>query len=238
MKKIYIDDNVKNGLKTQVVGSDFYKRNWETDIIEVVNRLRKNEHLFNLDVLALPKAYLYYKKDMYGVVLEYLEDYRTVFEYLNNLKKFDVYTVIDIVIDTILKMESIGILYYDLHFRNVMLRGTDEVKLVDLDDAIIKTEFDDYLISRKCMLEFIFGAYINIYTNQKEIEKYCDSSSILRLIPKKIFLTDYFSKEFVEYFYLIYYHDMEANDVDFRGVLKEVNDPEKMDNIRKKILAI
>lgn len=238
MEKRLLDEKIKNGAKHQIIGNEFYKLNCDPEAVSVIDRIIENKKLFSEKYLVIPNAYLYDQNGFNGVALDYLKDYLTVYDCISKSIDFDVYKIVNIVIDNILKLEDIDVLYYDLHLRNVMVKWNSEVKLIDLDGATIMTEYDDYLLSRNCMLEFVFQCYLKIIYDDAYYKKYSDDVRILKLLKKEIDLRAYFSKEFVEYFYWVTDNNMAANDIDFRGILREINDPEKMSSIRKRILSI
>lgn len=207
----------------------FYK--YSPKSLELLALIDNNRHLLTEELYNIPEALLYNRKGEYlGFAAPLLYGYYTLAQHLQVRYPLDKDKISASLIQVLEELESIGIIYFDIHDQNIMIGMEEEVKLVDLDGAKITGSFR----YKKHMLYNFWELMFEMYV----LPSYDEIPSIIKIIRETGIFKEYFSKEFLEYITEVIFVRQDIRDVPLGTYLGELKDQEKMLRLRNEIKDI
>lgn len=192
------------------------------ELLDIIYKSRKKLPYQNL---ALPVAYLYYLEKYVGYSMHNFKDFLTLNESLINHIIVDKTKIINKIISAVESLYQIGIIYYDLHHYNILIKD-DMIKLVDLDGAMFKDHTEYRIYALRNLLSLILE--INIGFNVA-------NQNYFKCLGEQIAFNDLYSPEVSEYLTAIFHYNNDVTSVPSEKYLHEFLEP---DRIKKALTLI
>lgn len=134
--------------------------------------------------------------------------------------------VIEKIVFILKELENIGIVYWDVHTKNFLIKD-NSFKIIDLDEAFVKIT-NRGLISRQYNL-------VNLILELYLYENIFYPTSRLTNLLKRIKIEDYFSKEVCEYLEAVHHKSKEIIGVEVVPLITDLEDLDRTKKILGKI---
>lgn len=204
-----------------VLKNKFLKKVQVGTSLETVYFLDKNKHKLTKQYYSfIEKIYMEYG---YSYILEsdYLKNYRTLQSVLENINLNKKKIVLSCQ-TAIYELRELGVDYWDLSPENIMINKKEDIKIVDLSDAILTNH---PLYCNYSLMELILKLYLfyGITTTNKCMNMLLNFEEV----------HDYFSDKFLRY--LLSVANLEDVALPLEDILKAFEDDEKVNELRKKL---
>lgn len=204
-----------------VVGNKFWKKLRNDDNLESIYIIEKNQSKLTEEYYSFIKKI--YMQDNYPKLFEsdYLEGFCTLYQVLKE-RKINKKKILLTCRNSIAELKNIGLDFWDLHSKNVMINDIDETKLVDLCGAVSDPEKQDFDFQDFRMTELVLECYL-----------FYDFLGDLRYTETLLQVSDlsyYFSNSLMKH--LMAVNKFEKGLLSLEDYIDEFEDEEKMEEIR------
>ena len=193
---------------------------------EVIEYITANKNKLTEELYALAKTiYLTSENTHFAYAMEKY-NYKSIHEQIPHINNKYILLTINKIINELL---SIGVVYWDIHSKNFLIKGKKIVAL-DLDDAKLGVTPERMLNARFNYIDLVFHLYVGYLLNKR--------ISYLDFFLDNFEIENYFSKDTSDYLKDIYYYFGEQINRDPSFLIPEFEDKERCDYFKSQVLEL
>lgn len=194
---------------------------YSPDSINIIDEIDSKRHYRVMKHLSVPQAYLYYKKQYFGFSMKYYKKLKQIKDCLdrNIIKSLDNY-IIEL-LKIIEELNSLNLIYWDFHERNILADANGNPFLVDIDSMSNLPTSEELHYQQEYFTEFLLNLYIE---KRKSVVGYLKTPSFKH----------YFSDKSIKYFEDIINLGSQTPDLPY-CILEDLKDKEKILELKKHI---